>query len=101
MKVCVDWDATLVDDNQEWLEGAVDSLVRMLGWKWELTIQSCRAEWPEGKQQIVDKLREERLHHVSVTDRKPYADVYVDDKGVTFTNWADVLEVLIDRNRSL
>ena len=93
LKVAVDWDGTLVDPlTQEWLEDAEWALGRMIQAGWKVTVFSCRAGWPEGLASIAAKLDESRLSSVDVTNEKPDADVFVDDKALSFDgDWSAVL----------
>ena len=92
MKVAVDWDNTLVDSaSQEWLPDAQWALGRMVRAGWKVTVLSCRASWPEGLAAITAKLDASRLSAVDVTDVKPEADVYLDDRALRFGgDWAEV-----------
>lgn len=91
-RVCLDWDDTLVDvATQEWLPDAEWALGKMVKAGWKVTVLSCRASWPEGAASIAAKLDASRLSAVDVTDVKPAADVYVDDKAVRFDgDWASI-----------
>lgn len=92
MKVCLDWDDTLVDTaSQEWLPDAEWALGRMVKAGWSVTVLSCRASWPEGRASIEAKLDGSRLSVVDVTDVKPPADVYVDDRALRFEgDWSSI-----------
>lgn len=92
MRVVLDWDGTLVDaQSQEWLPDAEWALGRMVKAGWKVTVLSCRASWPEGRASIEAKLDDSRLSAIDVTDVKPQADVYVDDKAVRFGgDWAAI-----------
>lgn len=92
MKVCVDWDSTLVDENQEWLPGALDGLrwLRKSGHK--VAIHSARANWTGGLEEIERKLERHKLPFKVYA--KPDADLYIDDKGLRFTRWPDVIKVV-------
>lgn len=93
--VAVDWDGTLVDDNKEWLPDAEYALRKLVRAGHTVLIYSCRTSYLVGQTEIREKLQEARLNkHVKVWTEagKPNADVYVDDRAVRFTTWADVLE---------
>lgn len=92
MRVVLDWDGTLVDPrSQEWLTDAEWALGKMVKAGWKVTVLSCRATWPEGRASIEAKLDDSRLSAIDVTDVKPLADVYVDDRALRFGgDWAEV-----------
>lgn len=114
MKLAVDWDDTLVRGvwpgrNGEWLNGAVFALTELLESGDDITIYTCRTlpvlpdmrrrpdtaverEYETIRRRLdvagLDKVRINRL------PGKPPADVYVDDKGLRFTNWSNALAQL-------
>jgi hydroxymethylpyrimidine pyrophosphatase-like HAD family hydrolase len=89
--IAVDWDGTLVDRNQDWLPDAEWALGKMVKAGWKVTVLSCRASFPTGKASIERKLDESFLSAIEVTDKKPQADVYLDDKALRFNgDWSTV-----------
>lgn len=93
MRVVLDWDDTLVDvATQEWLPDAEWALGKMVKAGWKVTVLSCRASWPEGAAAIAAKLDASRLSAVDVTDVKPAASVYIDDKALRYEgDWSSLL----------
>lgn len=88
----VDWDDTLVDaKTQAWQDGALAVLQRWLIAGDKVIVHSCRANWPEGRQQIVAALKAARLDHPHVSvEGKPQADDYIDNLAVRHTgDWAE------------
>lgn len=81
------------------VEGAIDALERLVKRGYKIVIFTCRAETPEGKKAVEDWLfRECRwfdeygpMFSIEVTDKKPKAIAYIDDRGIRFTNWIDIL----------
>jgi hypothetical protein len=96
MKISLDWDGVIVDRiTGEWIPGAEDALRDLLVRNHELFIHSCRCGYPEGRESILEKLADVHLRkHIHVHAKKPAADVYVDDKAVTFQGWPDTLQLL-------
>lgn len=90
MIVAVDWDATLVDENQEWLPGALDALRWLRRQKHLVVIHTARANYADGLAGIEAKLAKHKLQFK--IEPKPYADIYVDDKGFRFERWPEVLK---------
>lgn len=90
MRLCVDWDSTCVDDDQNWLPGALDGLRWLRRAKHRVIIYSARANYDMGRAQIEDKLAAHNLPFG--VKAKPDADLYVDDKALRFTRWPDVIK---------
>ena len=88
--VAIDWDATLVDDDQEWLPGALDGLRWLRKEKHKVIIHSARCNWDGGRDQIESKLAKHKLSFDVVS--KPYADFYIDDKALKFTRWPEAIK---------
>jgi predicted mannosyl-3-phosphoglycerate phosphatase (HAD superfamily) len=93
MDIAVDFDGTLVDQQLQWLPGALEALQRMVKAGHKVIIHSCRANWPEGMASIEHKLQAAGLG-IPIWDQpgKPAADIYVDDRAVHFANnWAEII----------
>lgn len=87
----IDWDATLVDENQEWLPGALDALRWFRRQKHLVVIHSARANYEDGRRDIEQKLAKHKLNFK--IEAKPYADIYIDDKAKRFSgNWFEILK---------
>jgi hypothetical protein len=74
------------------LPGAVDG-VKALAQEWQIVVFSARAGSVLGKAQIENWLERYGLTDsvVDVTDRKPIATAYIDDRAFRFESWPEVL----------
>jgi len=74
------------------LPGAVDG-VKILAKEWQIVVFSARAASVFGKAQIENWLARHGLTDsvVDVTDRKPIATAYIDDRAFRFESWPEVL----------
>ncbi len=72
----------------ELMEGAKEALFR-LGQRYKVVVFSVR-----DPQQIMEWLDKQNIVVDEVTNVKPKAIVYIDDRGLRFTNWKDMLNYL-------
>ena len=86
--IAIDWDGTLVvSPSGAWLPGALEAL-RYLVRNHTVLIHSCRANWPEGQEEIRQRLGAEGLREqIDVRAGKPEADLYIDDRALRFADW--------------
>ncbi len=99
--LAVDFDGVIHAYSKGWQGGAIyDELVdgctealRQLHKRYRLVIFTARHDLGA----VNDYLAEHRIAHLfeDVTNRKPMAVAYLDDRGVTFTGWAAALEALV------
>ena len=89
-KIAVDWDSTCVDEDQNWLPGALDALRWLRKEGHRVIIHSSRANWSTGIREIEAKLAQHKLSFKVMA--KPDADLYVDNKGFRFERWPDVVK---------
>ena len=75
------------------MPGALEAL-RALAPLWELVVFTCRADSIVGRIGVEDWLkRHDVLELISyITNEKPIATAYIDDRGVCFTHWGKILE---------
>lgn len=92
------YDGTVYDEP---VEGSLEAIRKLVDLSYEIVIFTCKAKSDrplvEGKTGIeliwdwLDKYGFKNLIK-EVTAEKPRAIAYIDDKGITFTNWKDILE---------
>lgn len=66
----------------------------MLHHKYKLVVHTCRAVCPEGIRAVKKYMRKHGIPFDDVTASKPAAVMYIDDRGLLFTNWPAVLEAI-------
>ncbi len=73
------------------MEGTKEALTQ-LHYRYKLIIFTI---WkPESHKTIEDFMKFYELPYDEITNIKPQADFYIDDKAITFTNWGRMLEQL-------
>lgn len=89
------FDGTCYDEPEE---GAEDALRRLLKRGYKIAVFTCRAEDHDGVASVyawfrhfMPELYNEYHEQIEVTDIKPKAIAYIDDRAIRFTNWKDVL----------
>lgn len=86
--VVVDWDHTLVDSEGKWCvdvvtkETGAQFIQRLQRDDFTVVVLSARASYAAGKAEIEAKLKDSRIRNVEVTNNKPPAFAYVDDRAV-------------------
>jgi len=106
--IAVDFDGVIHKYSKGWhngkvydypVFGAVEALERLHKRGYKIVIFTCRAETKEG----VEEVKKWMNHHfawfdevapmfeLEITDKKPKAIAYIDDRGIRFTNWTDIL----------
>ena len=99
MTISLDFDGVLVDhpdipsDDKNWwkdkpVRGSLEA-VNELSKNHSLYICTARVD---GELPLVEKwLRDNAFPKLEVTNKKkPYTDIYVDDRAIRFTNWNDI-----------
>jgi len=82
------------------IAGALEG-VRHLAQQHELVVFSTRASAPGGVLAIANWLDFFSFPHMTITDKKPAADAYLDDKAVPFINWGQAYQDLQIVNRKV
>ena len=97
--IAVDFDGVVHAYSQGWqggeiydgpISGAIQALKTLSDRGYNLVISTAR----EDTEAVEEKLKEWIGHDLcfEVTNRKPIAIAYIDDRAVHFTNWNDILE---------
>ena len=104
--LAIDFDATIASYEPDQypaigtpLPGAIEALKTLKDEGYQIVILSSRALHPEGKTAILDWLDQYGAPDVIVTGEKVPAELYVDDRGVHFTDWSEALKQIRERTR--
>jgi len=71
-------------------KGAVQA-INQLASQYRVVIHTCRACHPKGRRAVERALGRWGITYDEVTDKKPVAIAYIDDKGYAFVTWSKVL----------
>ena len=102
--ICIDFDGVIHkdtlpydEDNQildEPVPGALEA-IRKLQERYTIVILSARARFHEPRKAMYDWLRIHGFGPITVTNRKPKALIYLDDRGIRFDgDWPAALEAI-------
>lgn len=86
-------DGTIYDDP---VPGAIQALAKLQKQGYHLVIYTTRAESQVDKAAIYQWLTKHEFQNVDdieITNRKPPAIAYIDDRAVRFTNWPDMVKL--------
>jgi carbamoylphosphate synthase large subunit len=105
-RIAIDYDGTLVDDlgNIENFDaqpkmGASEITQKLKEKGYELIIFTCRPE--EHRAKLQERLALHNIHYDELLlNIKPRVDMYIDDKGIAFTTWHDILNLITMLERS-
>lgn len=73
------------------IEGTKEALTLLKAKDYQIIIFSVWG-YEKGSQAISDYMKFYELPFDSITNIKPKAEFYIDDKGIKFTNWDEVLK---------
>jgi 5'(3')-deoxyribonucleotidase len=102
--IAIDFDGVLHAYRRGWrdgsiydvaVDGSVEAVTKLQDAGYHIVVFSTRADTPAGQASISNWLREQgfRAGEILVTDRKVPAIAYIDDRGVRFTNWPDIVKL--------
>lgn len=104
--VAVDFDGVIHKYSNGWqdgaiydepVEGAIDALNELTNSDILLVIYSTRADSAQAKLEMrkwLDKQGFNAAATIEITNKKPKAIIYIDDRAIRFTNWKDMLNYL-------
>jgi 5'(3')-deoxyribonucleotidase len=97
--IAVDFDNVIHDMNQGWkkgeiygeqVDGSVEAIKKLQQFGYEVIVFTARVKL----EPVKEWLKEWNLK-VKVTNQKPPAIAYIDDRAIRFTNWPDILRYFI------
>ncbi len=102
--LAIDFDGVLHRYSKGWqggkiydtaVEGAQTALKKLIDRGYQIVIYTTRAETEDDIEEIREWLRLEGFvcWNCEITNRKPPAIAYIDDRAVRFTNWADMAKL--------
>ena len=106
--IAIDFDGVINSFKSGWkgaeftdepVNGAFEAINTLLNKGYNVVIYSTRAETAEGKNTIYNYLLENGINisEIEVTDKKPIALVYIDDRAIKFSgNWNETLDKIKD-----
>lgn len=99
--IAIDFDGVIHKYSKGWhggsiyddpVEGAMEAMCHLHGKGYEIVIFTTRINFGEIKQWIISHLPDSHKDiDFEVTNIKPPAVAYIDDRAIRFTNWKDVL----------
>lgn len=101
--IAIDFDGVIHKYSNGWqdgscydcaIEGAIDALRKLLDRGYKIVIFSTRADTEERISEMRHWLKKyglSRNYEYEITNKKPIAIAYIDDRGIRFTNWKDML----------
>jgi phosphoglycolate phosphatase-like HAD superfamily hydrolase len=106
--VAVDFDKVVHGYSRGWqdgtiydppMPGAYEALLQLSMAGWRLVLHTTRVRDAEQVQPLLDWLETNGFGDMfaEVTDRKPLAVAYIDDRAIHFENWPQALEELKSR----
>jgi len=76
------------------ITGAREALLELADNLNKIIIFTVRANTEQGVRVVANFMNYYYLPYNEITNIKPVANIYIDDKGVRFTNWSDILKLL-------
>lgn len=73
------------------IEGAKEAMERLASMGYHLVIFTVWGGTEQGKKTIADWMTHYQVPYHEITNIKPNADFYLDDKAIRFTSWSQAL----------
>jgi len=106
--IAIDFDGVIHKYSKGWqdgeiydepVEGALEAIIELLEKGYKVSIFTTREYTAVVKNWIMDKMDKCKelegkrfdIDNFEVTNKKPIAIAYIDDRGIRFTNWRDML----------
>lgn len=96
MNIVVDLDGVIAKEKEGWdytncipLPEAVDSMITLKNWGHTIIIHSSR--FPEDYDVTISWLHRYKIPFDNLILGKPRGDLYIDDRGLRFTDWSNIL----------
>lgn len=97
--IAVDFDGVLHDTSTTKppelgrpIQDATTGMMQLRRKGYKLIVFSSRAVNPGVRAQMSDWLKSHRILFDDITNEKPIADYYIDDKAITFKSWPQTLQ---------
>ena len=101
--IAIDFDGPVHNYSQDWHDGTIydfptdgvfKAFQKLNSKGYKVVILTARNDLEPVKKWINDHLKALGLDHleIEVTNKKPKAIMYIDDRGIRFTNWKDILK---------
>jgi len=85
-------DGTIYDSPTE---GSFNALSKLMDRGFRIVIFTARKPFEEVRNWLMKKTDDSRIQQLEITDKKVPAIAYVDDRGLRFTNWQDMLNYFV------
>jgi len=103
--ICLDFDGVIHAYSKRWhdgtiydkpVEGAIQGIIDLQKEGMEIAIHTARPQLSKVYEWLLEHgLPKDNLDKIEITNTKPQATVYVDDRGLRFTNWMDLKNYFI------
>lgn len=106
--IAIDFDGVIHKYSNGWqfgklydgpIEGAIHSIRKILEMGYNIIIFSTRADNPKMIEDMYQWLEKHGLENkrdfIKITNIKPIAGVYIDDRAIRFTNWIDIMKYFV------
>ena len=85
-------DGTIYDEPTE---GVFDALLALIKADFRVFIFTARQPFEEVRSWLMKNSEDPRIQQLEITDKKLPAIAYIDDRGIRFTRWTDILNYFI------
>lgn len=100
-RIAIDFDGVIHKYSKGWGDGIIyddpvdnmETALVTLAEDFDLVIFTCRVPCVD----VYEWIKERTGLRIEVTNTKPHADMYIDDRGYHFMNWDDCMEELYKR----